>query len=445
MSDPISSAPPTDGPALPTGTAAAGETVTIRTLDNGLTLLVETVPSVRSAAMALLLPGGCIYEPDGLGGTANILSDLITSGAGERDSRTLSDELDGLGVQRSEAAGWSHLTLSAAMTADRLPTVLPIYADIARRPHLPADEYDPAADSVRQALQSTEDEPQRKLSIELRKRLYDAPWGRPPEGTLVDLPRVSHAAVARHYRTAVGPTEAILAVAGAVTFEQVAAQVEALWGDWPPHVLPIVRNGPRGPLRDHIEADSTQTHIGLAFDSVPYRADDFYAAWAATHILGGGSSSRLFTEVREHRGLCYSIYATTGSTLNAGRVIVYAGTTSDRAQETLDLTLEQIRRLPESITDDELRRCKAQAKSSMVMQQESTSARAMGLAKDWRHLGEYRPLEDVAARIDALTVDDLRDHLDRHGQQNLTLLTLGPEPLTMPAAAGRSGSRLGGR
>ena len=414
-----------------TDRSSPSDRVAIREFGNGLTLLVEPVAGVRSAAMALLLPGGCIYEPAGLGGTAAILSDLITRGAGTRGSRELSDALDGLGVQRSEAAGWSHLTLTAAMTADRLPTVIAAYADIARRPHLPSDEYEPAADGLRQALQMIEDEPQRKIGIELRRRIYDDPWGRSTDGSLTDLARVSHAAVDRHYRTAVGPSEAILTVAGAVEFDAVSAQVETLFGDWPPHVLPVVRNGPRGPRRDHIPADSTQTHIGLAYDSVPYRADDFYAAWAATYILGGGSSSRLFTEVREHRGLCYSIYATTSTTLNAGRVIVYAGTTSERAQETLDVALDQVRRLPEAITEDELRRVKAQAKSSLIMQQESTSARAMSLAKDWRHLREFRPLEDVRERIDALTVADLRDHLAKHGQPNLTLLTIGPDALTL--------------
>ena len=411
------------------------DAVSIREFDNGLTLLVERVDGVRSAAMAVLLPGGCIYEPAGLGGTAALLSDLITRGAGGRDSRTLSDTLDGLGAQRSEASGWSHLTLSCAMVADRLPSVLPLYADIARRPQLPEGDYDAALDGLRQGLQSIEDEPQRKVGIELRKRIYADPWGRPSDGSLTDLSRISHATVDRHYRTAVGPSEAIIAVAGAVEFDAVAAQVGELFGDWQPHTLPIVRNGPRGPLVDHIEADSTQTHLAIAYDSVPYRADDFYAAWAATYILGGGSSSRLFTEVREHRGLCYSIYASTSSTLNAGRVVVYAGTTTARAQETLDVTLEQIRRLPEAITTEELDRVKSQAKSSLVMQQESTSARAMGLAKDWRHLRQFRSIDDVQARIDALTVADLQTHLAAHGTENLTLLTIGPDEL-QPSAVG---------
>ena len=409
----------------------ADDAVRVCELPNGLTLLVEPMAGVRSAAMALLLPGGCIYEPIGLGGTAALLSDLITRGAGDRDSVALSDTFDSLGVQRSEASGWSHQTLSAALLADRLPEVMGLYADIARRPHLPDAEYEYALDGLRQGLQSIEDEPQQKIGIELRRRIYEDPWGRATEGRLEDLPRISHAAVDRHYRQCVGPTDAILAVAGAVTFEEVRDLAERLFGDWQPQVLPAVRNGPRGPLRDHLPAESTQTHIGLAYDTVPYRSDDFYAAWATTAILGGGSSSRLFTHVREHRGLCYSIYATTSSTVTAGRVIVYAGTTSQRAQETLDVTREQMTLLARGVTDDELDRTKAQAKSSLVMQQESTSARAMSLVKDWRHLRAIRTLEEIRDAIDALTPDDIRDHVESLGTENLTLLTLGPEPLAM--------------
>src|SRR5690606_25044640 len=126
----------------------------------------------------------------------------------------------------------------------------------------------------------------------------------------------------------------------------------------------------RGPQRDHITTDSNQTHIGLAYDAVPYRDDNYYAAWAAVSVLSGGSSSGLFTEVRERRGLCYSVYATLISLLEEGRVLAYAGTTPERAQETLNVTIDVIRKLADGIEQNELDRCKAGAKSALIMQQE---------------------------------------------------------------------------
>lgn len=403
--------------------------VHVHQFDNGLTLLVEPMPAVRSTAYGLLTPGGCIYEAPGMGGTAAVLSDVITRGAGDLDSRAYSDALDRLGAHTSESAGWGHMSFSGRCLGDSLEPTLRLMADAVLRPHLDEDEFEPAVDGLRQSLQSIEDEPQRKLGIELRRRIYPEPWGRPTEGDLDDLPRLTHANVRRHWEQCVGPTDAVLGVAGAVDFDHMRDLVGELLGDWKPRTMPSVLAGPRGAARDHIQVDSTQTHIGVAYDAACYRDDSYYAAWAATSILGGGSSSRLFTNVREHRGLCYSIYATLSSTPSEGRVILYAGTTSDRAQETLDLSLQEVMRLTDDMDDDELNRCKAQAKSALVMQQESTASRASSLAKDWIYLNRVRPLEEVRSKIDALTVAEIRDEIHSRGTDGLTLLTIGPEPL----------------
>ena len=410
------------------------DNVHIQQFDNGLTLLVEPMPAVRSTAFGLMTPGGCIYEAPGMGGTAAILADVITRGAGERNSRDYSDALDRLGAHTSESAGWGHMSFSGRCLGESLVDTLSLTADALRRPHLNDFEFEPALEGLRQSLQGIEDEPQRKLGIELRRRIYAEPWGRPTEGSLDDLARLTHENIRRHWETCIGPTDTVLGIAGAVDVESIVDHVENLFGDWKPQTLPRVLAGPRGATIDHIQVDSTQTHVGLAFDAACYRDDSYYAAWAAVSILGGGSSSRLFTNVREHRGLCYSIYATLSSTPTEGRTIVYAGTTAERAQETLDLSMQEILRLTDDLEDDELNRCKAQAKSALVMQQESTGARASSLAKDWLYLKRVRPLEEIRSKIDSLTVEDLRDELHRRGTEGLTLLTIGPEPLAIPDA-----------
>jgi predicted Zn-dependent peptidase len=140
-------------------------------------------------------------------------------------------------------------------------------------------------------------------------------------------------------------------------------------------------------------------------------------------------SSRLFTEVREKRGLCYSVFATLNSLRDQGRILCYAGTTVERAQETLDVTLQELTRLGQGISEDELDRCKARAKSSLIMQQESSSSRASSIARDWYHLGRVTTLEEVRERIEALTVDVLFEHIARHPARDFTILTLGPAPL----------------
>ncbi len=144
-------------------------------------------------------------------------------------------------------------------------------------------------------------------------------------------------------------------------------------------------------------------------------------------------SARLFTEVREKRGLCYSVYATHDTLRGFGAVIGYAGTRADRAQQTLDVMVAEFRRLKDGITDDEVDRVKAALKTSLVMQQESTAARASAMASDWFYLRRVRTVEEVQAAIDGLTPAKILDHLDRYPVKDLTVVTLGPEPLTVPS------------
>ncbi len=402
--------------------------------DNGLTLLVEPMRSVQSAAFALAVPAGVIYEEEGQNASSAILCDLMVRGAGDLDNRSLSDHLDRLGLQRSESVGWNHISFSGATLAENLLPALKIYADIVRRPHLPEDQFSAVVTGVEHSLRAVEDEPRQKVIIELRRRCYDDPWGRPTDGALSDLPRISLSAVRALYERGVRPNGAILGIAGNVDFDAVRDTVGAALGDWEPGEEVPVERGGRGPRRDHISSDSNQTHIGLAYDAVPYRDEDYYAAWAAVSVLSGGSSSRLFTEVRERRGLCYSVYATLNSLLEEGRVLAYAGTTPERAQETLNVTVQEIRKLGEGIEPAELDRCKAGAKSALIMQQESTGARASSITRDWFHLRRVVPLDEVHDRIDRLSVDDVLRYVREHPPDDLTLLTIGPEALEVPDA-----------
>ncbi len=412
-------------PALATNSTHA------EVLPNGLVLLVETMPDVQSASFALMVPAGSIYEPGGANGAATILTELIPRGAGVRSSRELAAALDMLGVQRTESVGWNFLTFSGATLADNLLATLEIYAEIALQPRLPADEFDAAREGVEQSLLAIEDEPQRKALIELRRRSYDAPWGLPTDGSLADLPEITQAVVTGHYARNFRPEGTILAVAGNVAVDQVQTRVQSLFGGWQPRPAPEILRGPRGERMGHISEDSAQTQIGLAFPSIPYSHPDYYAAWAAASVLGGGSSSRLFTEVRERRGLCYSVYSSHNSLLTEGRIFVYAGTTAERAQETLDVTLQELRRLGEGINVDELERCKARAKSALIMQQESTASRAGSIARDWFHLERVISPQELHRIIDELTPAAVVDYIRRYPPEELTVLTMGPEPLSV--------------
>jgi predicted Zn-dependent peptidase len=315
------------------------------------------------------------------------------------------------------------------MLAANMDQVLEIYADILLRPHLPADQFDAARAGITQSLRAVEDEPQQKIMPELKRRCYEAPWGLPPDGTLADLPLISADSVREHYERCVRPNGTILAIAGRVDADAIRGQVRECFGDWITKPEPTFDTAPAGPQHDHIMHDSEQTHIAIAYRGPVFSDPDYYAAWAATSVLGHGMSSRLFTEVREKRGLCYSVSASLSGFKHDGRIICYAGTTNERAQQTLDLTLEEIFRLSGGITESELARCKAMAKSSLIMQQESTRARSRSMAAHWHHLGRVLSLEQIRRKIDSLTVESIQSFLDAHPPVDFTVLTIGPQPL----------------
>lgn len=412
----------------------AGQQVQTCQLPNGLTLLIEPMADVQSAAFSLLIPAGSIYDPPDQAGCASVVVELLMRGAGDLDSQELTNALDNLGLQRSESAERRFVSFGGATLAENLPAALRLYADVVRRPHLPEVEFAAAVAGCEQTLLAIEDEPRQKIMVELRRMCYPAPWGKPSEGSLEGLFGLSMGSVRQHFEHCFRPNESILGIAGNVDVAEIKALVEDAFGDWPARPEPHYASGPRGAYRDHLEHESTQTQIGIAYDSVPYRDPDYYSAWAAVGVLSGGSSSRLFTEVRERRGLCYAVYAGLTSSRDDGRVLCYAGTTAERAQETLDVTLQEIQRLRGTIQNDELDRCKARAKSSLIMQQESSSSRAASLTNDWFHLGRVVSLEEIRGKIEALTVASLHQHLEKHPPRDFTILTLGPQPLEVPHA-----------
>jgi len=144
-------------------------------------------------------------------------------------------------------------------------------------------------------------------------------------------------------------------------------------------------------------------------------------------------SARLFTEIREKRGLCYTVSASLSGMPGLGRVLCYAGTTSERAQETLDVTLHELTRLGDGIEESELERCKARAKSSLIMSQESTSSRASSIARDWFYLKRITTLDQINDEIQQLTTDRVLKYIHAHPAANFTVLTIGPQPLEVPS------------
>ena len=410
------------------------QTLFSATLDNGITILGEELPDVESVAIAFHAPAGAVHDGPDRSGLATLSGEMCLRGAGERSGRQLVEALEAAGVQWSQAVSSSHASFSGAMVARQLPTALPVYADIVRRPRLPDDQLEAARQMVLQNLAGIEDDPGHRVMTALRQMHFPTPWGAPSEGLTADVERLGIAEVRDFVSAHVRPAGMIIAIAGRIDWGDFVGRIEDLFGAWRSGGPEVVATGPRGLRLRHVAHDSQQTHVALAWSAPPYRSDDSYEATAALAILGGGSSSRLFTEVRERRGLCYSVSSGYQTHRDFAMALGYAGTTAARAQETLDVMLAEIDRLPGTITADEVERVKARAKSGLVMQQESSAARAGAIARQWYHLGHVRTLAEELARYDRLTVDSIEAWLAAAPPRDLSVVSLGREPLEVPRA-----------
>jgi predicted Zn-dependent peptidase len=408
------------------------ETIFTHAYPNGLVLLGEPMNWLRSAAFTFLVPAGCVYDPDDRGGLGTLTNEMVLRGAGDRDSRQLVLDLDNLGVERSESVHDAHTSFSGATVAENMSAALEIYADMLRRPHLPEEQLESGRQLVLQEIRSVEDEPAQKVMLELRRRHYPRPWGRPSQGEAEAVERMGIEEIRQFFADHYQPDGTILGLAGRFDWPAMVDLVGRLFADWKPRPAGALREQLCAERYRHVDFPSNQTQIGISYASVPYRDPDYFPAWGAVGVLGGGTSARLFMEVRERRGLCYSVYASYHTLRDRGGVFCYAGTSAERAQETLDVTAAELVRLAAGIEEHELARLKARIKSSLIMQQESSSSRSASIARDWYHLGRVRSLEEVSALVDGLSSQKINAYLAEHPPREFTVVTLGPEELEVP-------------
>jgi len=401
----------------------------VHPLANGLTLVAERIPGVRSAAMTLLVPVGAATDPAGASGSATVLSDWLLRGAGDRDSRDLTSHLDSLGVQRGSGAETMYLRFSASMLAKNLAAVLPVYGDIVQRPQLPDDGFEPSVDLAIQQLDAIEDEPSHKLGLLLRQQHYDYPFGRPSVGIKSELETLSAQRLRADALARLTPAGSILAVAGIFDFPALKDAVEKAFAGWDRKPAPTAASAlaPRGVLHD--TRDTNQVQIGLGYDSVPESHPDSILVQTANAVMSGGMGARLFSEIREKQGLCYSVQAGYHSLKHIAAIFGYAGTAPDRAQQTLDSFLVELRRLKDGVTQDEFDRAITGMKSRVIMQGESSSARAGAIAYDFYHRGRPRSLAEVRTQIEGVTLKKVNDYVAAHPPGALTVVTIGPKPL----------------
>jgi len=400
-------------------------------LGNGMVVLGEPMEAVESVAFNFVLPAGASLMPDGCCGGPSVVSDWVFRGAGERSSRELGDALDGLGLHRAGSVGSARLGVGAALEASNLGEALELYGDIILRPSLEEDQFELARQLAIDGVHSLDDDPRQKVMVKLREHFYPHPLGRSTIGDIEELKGLTAETARRIVEEDFNISQTIFSVAGKYDFGAVCGQLEGLFAGQARRDLEEVKLGEKGGKYTHIEDDSAQVHIGLMTDTVKVMDEDYYNARVAVSVLSGGMSSRLFTEVREKRGLCYAIGARYHGLKDAAGVTCYAGTTPDKAQETLDVILEQFNRLGDGISAEEIARAKVGLKSSLILQSESSGSRASAIGGDYYMLGRVRSLDEIKERIEGTGVDSVLGFLRNNKFEDFTVVTIGPKEVTV--------------
>ena len=398
-------------------------------MSNGLTIVGEPMPSKQAAAFSFLIPAGSATEPNGKDGLTSVLESASYRGAGERDARQLSDALDGLGLSRGGGAGIEFTTFGGATLGLYLPDALQLYADIILRPRF--EDWQAERDLAIQGLQGLEDSPSSQTFYELRRRYFTSGHARSPMGTIEGLQSLTLADLRADHSMRFHPQGAILALAGNFDWAQTVEQIERLFGTWSGSAPAVgATQTVNEPLRAHIPADKAQQQIAIAYQTIAPDDARNYDYRLAMAILSGGMGARLFTEVREKRGLVYSVSASANGHRGFGYTLAYAGTTPERADETLDVTLGELRRMSEGVSQDELDRARIKTLTSLVMQEESSRARAAALARDLWILGRVRPLDEITAAIEAVTPASIQAFYESCPVGEPSVVTLGARELT---------------
>jgi predicted Zn-dependent peptidase len=395
--------------------------------DNGLTVLIEPL-NRPAAATCLLLPTGAAADPAGREGAANVLHNFCQRGAGERDTRALNEAIESLGARRGGAAGRETTTWSLTCLAPDWAEALALVLDSVRRPCLPDEAFESVRALGLQEVAGLDDEPGRKVLMELTRRFFPTPYGRSLVGSRDSLTALAADDLRRQWQATYQPQGAILAIAGGLDLDAARETAKRLLADWQGAADPAPAAQPRSEaVYEHVTSATEQVHIALAWRDVAADDPGRYHSQMAVQVLSGGMGARLFTEVREKRGLCYAVGASGQTVRGCGYVIARAGTTTERSSETLEVLAGELTRLPGSVTADEVERAKVRLLSNEVMNDEITSARAQRAASDWWLLGRVRSPEEVRAGIEAVSAASLNQFLEAHRPGDFTIVTLGPQ------------------
>ena len=385
-------------------------TVQTHHLKNGFRIVTENMPGLKSASVGIWVNAGGRHERIEQNGIAHFLEHMAFKGTSRRNSVQIAEAIEDVGGYINAYTSREMTAYYARVLAGDVALALDVVSDIVLNPI-----FDPAEIEVERGVILSEigqalDTPDDIIFDWLQEVSYpDQPLGRSilgPEERVANFKKWDLSTfVSENY----GANQMILAAAGAVDHDKIVLQCEEIFGDLVARkqspVLPGYFQG--GEIRQ--VKDLEQAHFALAFESPNYKNPDIYTAQVFATAFGGGMSSRLFQEIREKRGLCYSIFASAGAYCDTGTLTMYAGTSGDKVAELANITMDELKRAADDMSEVEVARARSQMKAGLLMGLESPSSRAERLARMVAIWDRIPSLDEVVVQIDGVTTETVRN------------------------------------
>ncbi|MFA9230989.1 MAG: M16 family metallopeptidase [Microgenomates group bacterium] len=384
-------------------------TTRLTTLPNGFRIVTEHMPGLKSASAGVWVMAGGRHERAEQNGIAHFLEHMAFKGTKRRTSLQIAEEIEDVGGYINAYTSREMTAYYARVLENDVGLALDVIGDIVLNPAFDKKEIEVERHVILQEIGQALDTPDDIIFDWLQEVSYpDQSFGRTilgPEERVSSFTRADlKGFVAEHY----GPAQMILAAAGAVDHDAIVKQAEDIFGAMRSQGQKQFQAASfRGTERREVK-DLEQVHFAMAFDAPGYRHPDVYTAQIYSMAMGGGMSSRLFQKIREERGLCYSIFAQSGAYEDAGQITLYAGTSAAEIADLTSLTIDELKRASDDMSEAEVARARTQIKAGMLMGLESPSSRAERIARLLAIYGRIPELDEAVARIDAVTVADVR-------------------------------------
>lgn len=396
-------------------------------LSNGLRIVTEHMPSMESASIGIWVQAGGRHERLEQNGIAHFLEHMAFKGTARRSPLEIAEVLENVGGYLNAYTSRETTAYYARVLKEDVPLALDVIADIVLNPIFDARELEVERGVILQEIGQSLDTPDDIIFDWLQGVSYpDQAVGRTilgPEERVRAFTRDDLAGfVEEHY----SPERMVLSAAGNVDHDKIVAEAEKLFGHLTAHGSDHIDPANFVGGEHRTNKDLEQVHVAMAFEGPSYRDKDIYTAQAATTALGGGMSSRLFQSVREQQGLCYTIYAQSGAYTDTGVTTIYAGTSADDVAQLTELTMDELKRAADDMSDAEVQRACAQIKAGLLMGLESPGSRVERNARMIGIWDRVPTLAETVAKIDAVTTQGVRQFIGQMGEGRAAMALYGP-------------------